>query len=54
MQRLKGMLNPLHAPALALIMSREPPLPDRESVLFIGAQFSNLYTAVDTPAARAA
>ena len=23
---------------------------DRESVLFIGTQFSNLYTAVDTPA----
>ncbi len=24
--------------------------PQRESVLFIGTQFSNLYTAVDTPA----
>ena len=23
---------------------------DRESVLFIGTQFSNLYTSVDTPA----
>ncbi len=25
-------------------------IPDRECVLFIGTQFSNLYTAVDTPA----
>jgi hypothetical protein len=25
----------------------------RESVLFIGTQFSNLYTAVDTPAGAA-
>ena len=27
--------------------------PDRERVLFIGTQFSNLYTAVDTPAEAA-
>jgi hypothetical protein len=28
----------------------DPLLKPRESVLFIGTQFSNLYTAVDTPA----
>jgi hypothetical protein len=30
------------------------PNPGREKVLFIGTQFSNLYTAVDTPAGEAA
>ena len=32
--------------AMATLRGREP----TESVLFIGTQFSNLYTAVDTPA----
>jgi hypothetical protein len=40
--------TPMHYPALTLTSKCEAN--QRESVLFIGTQISNLYTAVDTPA----
>ena len=49
-----GQTSP-HRPRLVVSRSTCPPLSpsphaNRESVMFIGTQFSNLYTAVDTPA----